>query len=65
MLQDGMAKAAAFLETRRYVGYVGATTEFSRWEGLTFDSKRNKLYGALTDVTAGAAGLSMAGSVAH
>lgn len=30
-LQPGMDTAAAFLETRRYAGIKGATTEFSKW----------------------------------
>lgn len=31
LLQPGMAQAAAFLETRRYAAYKGATTEFQKW----------------------------------
>jgi hypothetical protein len=30
LLQPGMAKAAAFLESRRYAALKGATTEFSK-----------------------------------
>ena len=51
-----MEKAAAFLETRRYAAYKGATTEFSKWEGITFDTKRNKLYTSLTILRQGARG---------
>ena len=29
-----MTKAAAFFETRRFAAYKGATTEFSKWEGV-------------------------------
>ncbi|MFO1419056.1 MAG: DUF839 domain-containing protein [Methylotetracoccus sp.] len=36
-LKPGMAKAAAFLETRRYAAYLGATTEFNKMEGVTHD----------------------------
>ncbi|MCA0291319.1 MAG: hypothetical protein KDB28_11355 [Tetrasphaera sp.] len=34
-LKPDMAKAAAFLETRRYAAYLGATTEFNKFEGTT------------------------------
>ena len=52
-LQPGMEKAAAFLETRRYAAYKGATTEFSKWEGITYDSKRNVLYTSMSAVRRG------------
>lgn len=47
-LKQGAAKWAAFLETRRYASYLGATTEFSKWEGATYDASRNVMYVALT-----------------
>jgi hypothetical protein len=47
--QDGAEKWAAFFETRRYGAYLGATTEFSKWEGLTFSPSRSKIYTAITD----------------
>lgn len=52
-LKPGMEMLAAFFETRRYAAYVGGTTEFSKWEGITFDAKRNKLYTAMSDVRFG------------
>jgi len=47
-LKPGMEKAAAFLETRRYAAYVGATTEFEKFEGVTFNGTDNKVYLAMT-----------------
>ena len=41
-------KAAAFLETRRYAAYVGATVEFEKFEGVTVNAADKKLYVALT-----------------
>jgi uncharacterized protein len=35
---------AAGLETRRHIPFVGATSEFSKMEGITHDVKKNKLY---------------------
>jgi secreted PhoX family phosphatase len=52
-LKDGKAKAAAFLETRRYAGYVGATTEFRKEEGITFDAESGKLFVAYSEVQYG------------
>jgi hypothetical protein len=52
-LKAGMEKAAAFFETRRYASYLGATTEFSKWEGITFDPETNKLYTAISVVREG------------
>ncbi len=45
-----MEKFAAFFETRRYAALLGATVEFSKWEGITFDPTRNVLYTAMSDV---------------
>ena len=49
----GMETAASRLETRRYAAYMGATTEFRKEEGVTFDGKRNKLYVAMSSVGKG------------
>jgi secreted PhoX family phosphatase len=38
-LKPGKAQAAAFLETRRYAAYLGATTEFSKMEGVSHDPR--------------------------
>ena len=47
-LKRGMEQAAAFLETRRYAAYVGATTEFEKFEGVTLNAKDKKVYLAMT-----------------
>jgi len=47
-LKDGMEKAAAFIETRRYIAYRGGTTEFNKMEGVTVNAKDNKLYLAIS-----------------
>lgn len=52
-LKDGMATAASRLETRRYAAIMGATTEFTKEEGITFDPDMNRLYIAMSDVTDG------------
>lgn len=47
-LNAGMEQAAAFLETRRYAAYLGATTEFNKMEGVTVNAADNKLYVAIS-----------------
>ena len=42
-------------ETQRYAGYLGCTTEFSKWEGITFSPSRNQLYASLSYWTGGGA----------
>lgn len=49
-LVAGQEKAAAFLETRKYAAYLGATTEFRKEEGLTYDKDSNSLYVAMSQV---------------
>ncbi len=56
-LKPGMETAAAFLETRRYAALLGATTEFSKMEGVTHNVEDSKAYvvisrleGGMTDV---------------
>ena len=44
---------AARLETRRMAAIEGATVEFSKEEGLTFNPRDNKLYVAISDVRYG------------
>ncbi|BCN94195.1 hypothetical protein THMIRHAM_19800 [Thiomicrorhabdus immobilis] len=41
---------AARLETRRMAAYKGATTEFKKEEGITFNERDNKLYIAMSNV---------------
>lgn len=43
-LKSGKEKAAAFLETRRYAAYLGATMEFRKEEGMTFDPDGKRMY---------------------
>ena len=52
-VRSGMEKAAAFLETSRYAGIVGATTEFEKMEGITLDPDTNSMYLALSRVRKG------------
>jgi len=47
-LKPGMEKAAAFLESRRYAGWLGATTEFNKMEGVAIDPKAKNLYMAMS-----------------
>ncbi|GIL56344.1 hypothetical protein Vafri_11722 [Volvox africanus] len=50
-LRPGSETFAAFFETRRFAAYLGATTEWSKWEGITLDTRRRKLYTSLSDVS--------------
>ena len=52
-LKPGMETAAAFLETRRYAAYLGATTEFEKFEGVTVNEADGKVYVALTRMRSG------------
>lgn len=45
--------AAAFLETRRYAGVLGATIEFEKGEGLTYNPDENKVYIAISSIRNG------------
>lgn len=49
-LKSGMEKAAAFLETRRYATYLGATTEFTKMEGIAVNLKDKKGYMAMSRI---------------
>ncbi|OYY74683.1 MAG: hypothetical protein B7Y40_03645 [Gammaproteobacteria bacterium 28-57-27] len=46
----GMEKAAAFLETRRYAALLGATTEFTKMEGIAVNAKDKKVYMAISAI---------------
>jgi secreted PhoX family phosphatase len=46
-------KAAAFLETRRYAAMLGATTEFRKEEGITYNPDHGVLYVAMSQITKG------------
>jgi secreted PhoX family phosphatase len=52
-VKDGMQQAAAFLETRRYAAYMGATTEFTKMEGATSNNADKQLYIAMSYVEGG------------
>jgi len=49
-LKPGAEKAAAFLETRRYAAYLGATTEFTKMEGVAHNAKDKKAYVVISRV---------------
>jgi secreted PhoX family phosphatase len=49
-VKPGMEKAAAFMESRRYGAYLGATAEFNKMEGVTVNAKDNKAYIAMSYV---------------
>ena len=51
--QDQIEKAASRLETLRYAVIKGATQEFEKFEGITFDSSRNKLYISISSINNG------------
>ena len=48
LASPGKARAAAFLETRRFAAYMGATVEFEKFEGVTVNASDSKLYVAMT-----------------
>jgi secreted PhoX family phosphatase len=52
-VREGMHKAAAFLETRRYAGILGATTEFRKGEGITFDEGKGNLFVSMSEISRG------------
>jgi secreted PhoX family phosphatase len=47
-LKPGMEQAAAFLESRRYAAWLGATTEFNKMEGVAADPVKKNLYLAMS-----------------
>ncbi len=48
-----IATLAAFLETRRYAAYLGATTEFEKFEGVAYKARGGKAYAAMTRMSNG------------
>lgn len=52
-LKPGKAKAAAFLDSRRYAAYKGATTEFNKMEGVAVDADKRHLYLAMSYIEKG------------
>ncbi len=49
-LKSGKETEASFLESRKYAAYKGATIEFRKEEGLTYDKDSNALYVAMSSV---------------
>ena len=52
-VKAGMEKVASRLESRLYAATVGATTEFNKEEGITFDPDHGVLYVAMTKIANG------------
>ncbi|WP_448189981.1 PhoX family protein [Azospirillum sp. sgz301742] len=52
-LKPGMEQAAAFLETRRYAATLGATTEFTKMEGIAHSAADAKQWTVISYVRAG------------
>lgn len=52
-LKKGQEKAAAFLESRRYAAYLGATSEFTKMEGVTHNARDKNLYLAISYIEKG------------
>lgn len=52
-VKPGMEKAAAFLETRRFAAYMGATAEFTKMEGETSSAADKKLFIAMSYIQKG------------
>ena len=52
-LNAGKETEAAFLETRRYAAMLGATTEWRKEEGVTFDPDNRTLYVAMSQIAKG------------
>ncbi len=52
-LKPGMETAASRLETGRYAAMLGATTEFSKMEGGTYDADSSRYYVAMSRIERG------------
>jgi hypothetical protein len=46
-------EATSVCVLRSTAAIVGATVEFSKWEGITFDAKRSRLYTSMSEIRAG------------
>jgi len=62
-VKQGMQKAAAYLESRRYAAMMGATTEFRKGEGITFDERSGKLFVSMSEIGRGMEDFGKKGSV--
>eukprot|EP00798_Chlamydomonas_sp_ICE-L_P025896 gene25896-11569_t len=49
-LKSGMEKAAAFLESRRYLAYLGGTVELTKFEGITYSPITGKMYVSMSQI---------------
>ena len=49
-IKKGMDEIASRLEARRYAAIKGATTEFRKMEGITFNPNRNEIYVSISSV---------------
>jgi secreted PhoX family phosphatase len=52
-LKPGKELAAAFLESRRYAAMLGASTEFTKMEGVTHNTRDKRLYMAMSYIYKG------------
>lgn len=52
-LKPGRELAAAFLESRRYAAMLGATSEFTKMEGVTHNARDKRLYVAMSYIQQG------------
>ena len=52
-LKPGKEQAAAFLESRRYAAMLGATSEFTKMEGVTHNARDKRLYIAMSYIEKG------------
>ena len=52
-VKSGMEQVASRLETRRYAALMGATTEFRKEEGITFDPASKRLFISMSEVERG------------
>ena len=52
-LKEGMETIASRVETRRYAAMKGATTEFRKEEGISFDPANSTLYVAMSEIAKG------------
>eukprot|EP01024_Parvocaulis_polyphysoides_P040029 TRINITY_DN3634_c0_g3_i5.p1 TRINITY_DN3634_c0_g3~~TRINITY_DN3634_c0_g3_i5.p1 ORF type:complete len:676 (-),score=103.96 TRINITY_DN3634_c0_g3_i5:355-2382(-) len=52
-IKPGMELFASRFETERYAAMMGATTEFNKWEGITYSHYDNKIYTSLSEIKNG------------
>ncbi|RXJ86315.1 PhoX family phosphatase [Arcobacter sp. CECT 8985] len=52
-IKPGMEKLVSRMETRRYAAIKGATTEFRKMEGITYNPNENKVYLSISEIAKG------------